>query len=81
MTGALAMEWYVLSLVSATLAAGDAIVDISVSAASLRHVRDIPEDHNPDPYALQQEEFWGYVKAGCAPAGSRTAAAAQGIKD
>lgn len=65
MTVALATEWYVLSLVSAALAAGDAIVDVSVSAASLRHVTDIPEDHHPDPYALQQQEFWDYVKAGC----------------
>jgi phospholipid-binding lipoprotein MlaA len=65
---ALAAEWYVLSLVSATLAAGDAIFDVSVSAASLRHVRDIPEDQHPDHYSLQQQEFWDYVKAGCGPA-------------
>ena len=80
MTAALATEWYVLSLVSAALAAGDAIVDISVSAASLRHVRDIPEDHHPDHYALQQDEFWGYVKAGCAPAENKAVAATTGVK-
>ena len=80
MTGALAMEWYVLSLVSAALAAGDAIVDISVSAASLRHVRDIPEDHHPDHYAAQQNEFWDYVKAGCTPAEGKAAVTATAVK-
>jgi len=70
----LAAEWYALSLVSAALAAGDAIFDVSVSVASLRHVRDLPEDQHPDHYALQQQEFWDYVKAGCAPAaGTMTA--------
>ena len=64
---ALAAEWYALSLVSAALAAADAVFDVSVSVASLRHVRDIPEDNHPDHYALQQQEFWDYVKAGCAP--------------
>ncbi len=63
----LAAEWYALSLVSTALAAGDAIFDISVSVASLRHVRDIPGDNHPDHYALQQREFWDYVKSGCAP--------------
>ena len=63
----LGAEWYALSMVSTVLAAGDAIFDISVSVASLRHVRDLPEDGHPDHYALQQREFWDYVKAGCAP--------------
>ncbi|CAK0775547.1 phospholipid-binding lipoprotein MlaA [uncultured Gammaproteobacteria bacterium] len=70
----LAAEWYVLSLVSAALAAADAVFDVSVSVASLRHVRDIPGDHNPDHYALQQQEFWDYVKAGCTPSEAKTAA-------
>ena len=71
----LAAEWYALSLVSTALAAGDAIFDISVSVASLRHVRDIPDDQHPDHYALQQREFWDYVKSGCTPdgAGKQTA--------
>jgi phospholipid-binding lipoprotein MlaA len=64
---ALAAEWYALSLVSTALAAGDAIFDVSVSVASLRHVRDIPDDHQSDHYAVQQQDFWTYVKAGCAP--------------
>ncbi len=72
---ALAVEWYGLSLISATLAAADAVFDISVSVASLRHVRDIPEDQHPDHYALQQQEFWDYVKAGCGSSeGTKTAA-------
>ena len=74
---ALAVEWYGLSLISAALAAADAAFDISVSVASLRHVRDIPEDQHPDHYALQQQEFWDYVKAGCGPSeGTKTAAVA-----
>ena len=77
----LAAEWYVLSLVSTALAAGDAIFDVSVSAASLRHVRDIPQDQHPDHYALQQEEFWDYVKAGCAPGEGRTVLSATGVRE
>jgi phospholipid-binding lipoprotein MlaA len=77
----LAAEWYVLSLVSAALAAGDAIFDVSVSAASLRHVRDLPEDQHPDHYALQQQEFWDYVKAGCAPPGDKAVVTATGVRD
>jgi phospholipid-binding lipoprotein MlaA len=63
---ALAAEWYALSLVSAALAAGDAVFDVSVSVASLRHVRDLPEDQSHDPYTAQQKDFWDYVKSGCA---------------
>ncbi len=63
----LAAEWYALSLVSTALAAGDAVFDLSVSVASLRHVRDIPGSQSTDHYAVQQKEFWDYVKAGCAP--------------
>ncbi len=83
---ALAAEWYALSLVSTALAAGDAVFDVSVSVASLRHVRDIPEDQHPDHYALQQKEFWDYVKSGCAPDNAEklttttTAAATMGDK-
>lgn len=76
--GLLAAEWYALSLVSAALAAADAVFDVSVSVASLRHVRDIPEDQHPDHYALQQQEFWDYVKAGCGPAESTKTIAASG---
>ncbi|CAK0775370.1 phospholipid-binding lipoprotein MlaA [Azospirillaceae bacterium] len=70
--GLLLTEWYALSLVSAALAAADAVFDISVSVASLRHVRNIPGDGKSDHYALQQQEFWGYVKAGCGQAKEKT---------
>lgn len=63
----LAAEWYALGLVSTALAAADALLDLVVSMASLRHMRDIPDDQQPDTYALQQQEFWDYVKAGCLP--------------
>ncbi len=76
----LAAEWYALSLVSTALAAGDAVFDISVSVASLRHVRDIPGSPNTDHYAVQQKEFWDYVKAGCAPAPGTTTVPAGGVK-
>jgi phospholipid-binding lipoprotein MlaA len=75
---ALATEWYALSLVSAALAAGDAVFDVSVSVASLRHVRDIPEDQHPDHYALQQQEFWDYVKKGCGSSEDTKTAAVTG---
>ncbi|CAK0761661.1 phospholipid-binding lipoprotein MlaA [uncultured Gammaproteobacteria bacterium] len=71
--GLLAAEWYALSLVSAALAAGDAIFDISVSVASLRHVGDQPDEAKADPYAVQQREFWDYVKEGCAPTAAKAA--------
>jgi phospholipid-binding lipoprotein MlaA len=72
--GVLLAEWYALSLVSAALAAGDAIFDLSVSVASLRHVRDLPADQIADPYAAQQQEFWHYVRSGCTPGVSAVAA-------
>jgi phospholipid-binding lipoprotein MlaA len=72
----LAAEWYALGLVSATLAAADALLDLVVAMASLRHTRDIPDEHRTDTYAVQQKEFWDYVKAGCQPTehGAMTAA-------
>lgn len=78
--GVLLAEWYALSLVSTALAAGDAIFDVSVSVASLRHMRDIPEDQHPDHYALQQKEFWNYVMAGCVPSESIKKVASNSIK-
>jgi phospholipid-binding lipoprotein MlaA len=65
---ALLAEWYALGLVSTTLATAEVIFDITVAVASLRHIRDIPRDHDTDVYAVQQKEFWDYVNAGCAPA-------------
>jgi phospholipid-binding lipoprotein MlaA len=63
--GLLATEWYVLSLVSTALAAGDAVFDISVSAASLRHVRELPGGEDADLYAVQQRVFWDSIKSDC----------------
>lgn len=76
----LAAEWYALSLVSTALAAGDALFDVSVSIASLRHVRDIPEDGSADLYARQQKEFWDYVKAGCGPESGTKTVSSSGIR-
>lgn len=74
---ALAAEWYALSLISTALAAADAVFDISVSVASLRHARDVPGDQN-DRYLRQQTDFWTYVKDGCTTADAKTASA--GVK-
>lgn len=72
LAAAMATEWQVLSLFAAVLVETreiiDDIMDMSVSAASLRHVRDMPGDGQQDAYADQQQHFWDYVKAGCHPA-------------
>ena len=77
---ALAAEWYALSLISTALAAADAVFDVSVSVASLRHVREVPGDPN-DRYVRQQNEFWDYVKAGCGPAKETKTAAATDVRN
>ena len=70
----LAAEWYALSLISTALAAADAVFDVSVSVASLRHAGEVPGDPH-DRYLRQQNEFWDYVKAGCAPSETKTVSA------
>jgi len=64
----LATEWYLLSLVDAALAAGDAILDTTVAAASLRHVNDLPEPGQDDLYTRQQNEFWNELSKECTSA-------------
>ncbi len=61
----LATEWYLLSLMDATIAAGDAILDTTVGAASLRHVGDVPASAQSDPYANQQNIYWNDLKKAC----------------
>ncbi|CAK0763490.1 phospholipid-binding lipoprotein MlaA [Gammaproteobacteria bacterium] len=61
----LATEWYLLSFIDATIAAGDAILDTTVGAASLRHVNDLPEPAEGDLYTRQQNEFWNELKKEC----------------
>jgi len=66
MGGLLLTEWYLLSLVDAALAAGDAILDTTVGAASLRHVNDLPDPTiQGDLYTRQQNEYWDELKKEC----------------
>ena len=64
-TGFFAVEWYALSFISSTLATADLVVDLSASAASLRHTREVPDERNPDPYVVQREEFMRYLETRC----------------
>ncbi|CAK0761938.1 phospholipid-binding lipoprotein MlaA [Gammaproteobacteria bacterium] len=61
----LASEWYLLSFIDATIAAGDAILDTTVAAASLRHINDIPEPGQDDLYTRQQNEYWNELRKEC----------------
>jgi phospholipid-binding lipoprotein MlaA len=66
LTGFFAVEWYALAFISSTLATADLVVDLSASAASLRHTRDVPGAQTPDPYVVQREEFMRYLETHCA---------------
>jgi len=65
--------WFALSLVSATLATADLVIDLSASAASLRHVDDIPDQQAPDPYAIQRADYATYLATACPAAPQLTA--------
>lgn len=64
-TGFFAVEWYMLAIISSTIATADLVVDISASAASLRYTRDIPGEHSADPYEIQRAEFFRYLDTHC----------------
>ena len=65
LTGFFAVEWYALSLISSLLATADLVVDISASAASLRHASDQPDLAAHDPYVIQRTEYFQYIEKGC----------------
>ncbi len=65
LTGFFAVEWYVLSLISTVLATADLVVDLSASAATLRHATDQPGPAARDPYAIQRAEYRDYIQKGC----------------
>ncbi len=71
LTGFFAVEWYALSLISTLLATADLVVDISASAASLRHVADQPDMTQQDPYQLQRIDYLQYLKKGCGDTDSK----------
>lgn len=68
-TGFFSVEWYVLSLISTLLATADLVVDLSASAASLRHAAEEPDKATIDPYTVQRAEYQTYLDKGCAAAG------------
>jgi phospholipid-binding lipoprotein MlaA len=57
--------WFVLSLVSTTLATADLVLDLSASAASLRYAGDVPDQQARDPYSIQREEYLAYLAKSC----------------
>ncbi len=65
LTGFFTVEWYALSLISTLLATADLVVDVSASAASLRHATDQPDMASRDPYVLQRAEYLHYIEKGC----------------
>ena len=71
LTGFFAVEWYALSLISSLLATADLVVDISASAASLRHAADQPDMAARDPYDIQRADYLKYIEKGCGAAPSK----------
>jgi phospholipid-binding lipoprotein MlaA len=67
-TGFFTVEWYVLAMVSTLLATADLVVDLSASAASLRHAAEQPDMSNADPYVLQRAGYLRYLEKGCVSA-------------
>jgi hypothetical protein len=47
------------------LATADLVVDLSASAASLRHAGDQPGQSVVDPYAVQRSQYFAYLEKGC----------------
>ncbi|CAK0761827.1 phospholipid-binding lipoprotein MlaA [Azospirillaceae bacterium] len=69
LTGFFAVEWYALSMISTILASADLVVDLSASAASLRHAADAPALNAEDTYQIQRTAYMLYLQKGCAEAG------------
>lgn len=71
LTGFFAVEWYALSLISTVLATADLVVDLSASAASLRHAADQIDENAHDPYGVQRADYFRYIEKGCGVAASK----------
>jgi len=65
LTGFIVGGWYGLNLISPLLATADLILDLSASAASLRHATEAPDHSSPDPYLAQRGEYHRYVAQAC----------------
>lgn len=62
----IALEVYLISLISTTLAVIDLIIiDIAGTASALRYMRDLPLDTAADPYLVQREDHLSYVRQAC----------------
>lgn len=57
--------YYALGQVATWLVVFDAVTDVAVGAASLRHVGDRPDAISTDPYVVQRSEYLDYLKRGC----------------
>lgn len=66
LTLGIAVEVYLLSFISTTLAIADLIViDIGGTASALRYMRDLPFGTDQDPYVVQRTDHMDYVEASC----------------
>jgi len=61
----LAGGFWILSRFSSTLAAADLVIDLSASAASLRHIGDLPTSGAEDPYRTQHRHYRSYLREAC----------------
>ncbi len=62
----IAVEVYLISLISTTLAVIDLIIiDIAGTASALRYMRNLPFDTADDPYLVQREDHMTYVRSAC----------------
>ncbi|MEI6413161.1 MAG: MlaA family lipoprotein [Pseudomonadota bacterium] len=64
-TGFFAVEWYLLAILSPTIATIDLVIDLSASAASLRYARDLPDGALQDPYIYQRTGYRAYLEPRC----------------
>jgi phospholipid-binding lipoprotein MlaA len=66
LAGGVAVEVYLLSIISTALATADfLLIDIGGTAASLRYATDMPP--GADGYSVQRSEYDGYIKSVCGP--------------
>ncbi len=62
----IALEVYLLSFISTTLATIDFIlIDLGGSASALRYATSFPESGDRDPYELLREDYLAYIRAAC----------------
>jgi phospholipid-binding lipoprotein MlaA len=66
LASAVAVEVYLLSFISTTLAMADFIlIDVGGTASALRYMRELPLDTAEDAYAIQRSDHMTYVNRTC----------------